>query len=129
MTEYRVMVFGKKGCSKCSILNKRVDKILQKPEWSNFEKMYYDISTVDGLVHFANAECLKANSVPAFLVCRGVEDNRYVKIRQTFDEGHDEQTGRYRVPSYVGLQTDYRSGGVITPTDIEAVFTEAKAGA
>ena len=43
MKDFKVIVFGKKGCDKCKVLNKRLDKLMEKDEWQAFEKEYYDI--------------------------------------------------------------------------------------
>ncbi|MCC7300990.1 MAG: hypothetical protein IT583_07920, partial [Verrucomicrobia bacterium] len=55
---YKIKVFGKEGCAKCKMLNQRLDKLLEEKEWSDFEKEYCDVETVDGLVAFASAECI-----------------------------------------------------------------------
>jgi len=127
MGKFVVQVFGKEGCPKCKVLNRRIDKILGREEWADFEKVYYDITTVEGLVAFGKAECLNAQRIPSFLVCIKDESGEVHKIPERFEEGYDEETGRYRVPTYVGLETDYSRGGVITPDDIERVFREARA--
>ena len=124
MQKFQVQIYGKKGCPKCKVLNKRMDKVLQKKEWGQFEKVYFDITTVDGLVTFGKAEFLNSQRIPSFVVCRIDGDGEPQKIKQTFDEGFDKNS-RYRIPTYVGLQTDYSNNGVITPSDIEHVFQEA----
>lgn len=124
MQKFQVQVFGKKGCPKCKVLNRRMDKILKKEEWKDFEKVYFDITTVDGLVHFGKAECLNSQRIPSFLVCSLDETGEPHKIRQTFPEGKDS-SGTYRVPVFVSLQTDYSNGGVIKPSDVERIFGEA----
>lgn len=125
MGKFLVQVFGKKGCPKCKVLNKRLDKVLAKPEWEGFEKTYSDITTVDGIVNFGKAECLNGQRIPSFLICKVDEKGEARKIMQTFEEGIDEKTGTYRYPAYVRIETDYSNGGVITPADIESVFKEA----
>jgi hypothetical protein len=124
MKDYAVLVFGKEGCDKCKVLNRRIDKLLEKPEWTRIEKKYFDITTVDGLVNFAEAESLHPQRIPALLVCKAKPDGSTERIHQRFTEGYDAD-GVYRVPGYVGLETDYTDGGVITPEDIEKVFREA----
>jgi hypothetical protein len=125
MNKFLVQVFGKKGCPKCKVLNKRLDKVLEKPEWEGFEKSYFDVTTVDGLVNFGKAECLNGQRIPSFLVCKIDDKGQTHKIRQTFKEELDTESGKYRFPTYVGLETDYSEDGVITPQDIETVFREA----
>ena len=124
MQKYQVRIFGKKGCPKCKVLNKRMDKVLKKQEWEHFEKTYFDITTVEGLVNFGKAESLNGQRIPSFFVCTLDEDGEPHRIKQTFAEGFDEN-GLFRFPTYVGLETDYSNGGVITPSDIECVFQEA----
>ena len=124
MKDFAVFVFGKEGCDKCKLLNRRLDKILEKPEWTGFEKRYFDLTTVDGLVNFAEAESLHPQRLPSILVCRNRSDGTTERIRQRFTEGYDAD-GVYRVPGYVGIETDYSNAGVITPEDIEKVFREA----
>ncbi|MFH1706563.1 MAG: hypothetical protein ABIF71_01395 [Planctomycetota bacterium] len=124
MKDYAILVFGKEGCDKCKMLNKRIDKLLDKPDWNGFEKRYFDVTTVDGLVNFAEAESLHPQRIPSFQVHRAKPDGTTERLRQRFVEGYDAD-GIYRVPGYVGLETDYAGGGVITPDDIEKVFREA----
>ena len=66
--KYRVVVFGKSGCPKCKVLNQRLDTLLDKPEWEQFEKVYHSLDTEDGLVSFCKAECINPQRIPAFYV-------------------------------------------------------------
>ena len=127
MKEYTVAVFGKEGCQKCKVLNKRLDKVLEKDEWKNFEKTYYDVGTIDGLVKYADMEILNPQRIPAFIVLKNTEDGKQVRIKEKFEEGIDEKTGKFRYPTFVSLQTDYRSQGVIRPSDITDVLQAATA--
>jgi hypothetical protein len=129
MKDFTVVVFGKKGCDKCAVLNRRLDRILEDPEWERFEKTYYDVTTVEGLVEFSKAEILNPQRIPSFLVMKNRPDGGYERIRETsFEEGFDEETGAYRVPLFIGMQTDYKNGGgIIRPADIKDVLRSAVA--
>ena len=124
MKDYSVMVFGKEGCDKCKILNKRLDSLLEKPGFEKFDKTYHDITTVDGLVNFAKSEVLNPQRIPAFLVLKKSAEGKYDYIREMFEEGPDKN-GKYRVPTYLGLQTDYSNGGVIRPSELKNVLNQA----
>jgi len=126
---FKVQVFGKPGCDKCTQLNKRLDKILADKEWSKFEKEYCDVETVDGLVEFASAECINPQRIPAMLVKKlQVENERYnpVPVRDPRQQP-DKVCGKSKLYQYVGLQTDYTptGKGIISPKMITAVLQEA----
>jgi len=36
---FQIHVFGKAGCDKCAVLNKRLDQMLTEEEWEAFEKV------------------------------------------------------------------------------------------
>ena len=67
---YRIVVFGKKDCAKCKQLNQRIDDLLAEPEWAEFEKCYYELGSVEGLVAFCKAECINPQRIPAFVITR-----------------------------------------------------------
>ena len=126
---FRVMVFGKTGCDKCKLLNKRLDELFTKPEWSEFEKVYYDVETEDGLVPFCRAECISPNRIPAMLVTRWNSDkSRYENIPNPSPDREDAVLKKSRLHSYLGLQTDYSETGqgVITPKMLTSVLDEAR---
>lgn len=127
---YRIKVFGKAGCAKCKTLNQRLDKLLGEKEWSDFEKEYCDVETVDGLVAFASAECINPQRIPALLVTRHREEtDRYEPVITSNPQPRDEICGKSKLYQYVGLQTDYtdEGKGTITPKMITAVLEEARA--
>ncbi len=127
---FQVVVFGKVGCDKCKILQKRVDDLLAKPEWADFEKAYFDVETVDGLVEFCKAECLNPQRLPAMLVRRaagsGVE-----AIPVEPSAVPDPVLGQTRLYHILGLQTDYgaEGRGVVSPRMITSVLEAARASA
>jgi hypothetical protein len=129
-SSYRVEVFGKAGCDKCGTLNQRLDKLLEKPEWADFEKQYWDLETEEGLVAFCEAECINPQRVPALLLSRRNEaTGEYEPVSVPPSTAHDPVCGHSRLYQYLGLQTDYseEGRGVITPKMIAAVLSQARA--
>lgn len=127
---FRVQVFGKPGCDKCSLLNERLDKLLAKPKWQAFEKESCSLETVEGLVAFCEAECVNPQRVPAMLVLRLDEDkDRYAPLPSPRPGARDPICRGARLHQYLGVQTDYgeEGKGVISPRMIEAVLEEARA--
>lgn len=54
-----VNVFGKPGCAKCAMLNRRLDKMLaEDPRYARFHKEYHNVLSEEGLVEFCKSECL-----------------------------------------------------------------------
>ena len=124
--KYQIRVFGKEGCAKCHTLNQRLDKLLNKEEYTDFEKKYCDVETIPGLVDFSEAECINPSRIPAMLVCEwNEEQNEYVPISTKKPGAKDPVCKKSKLYQYVGLQTDYSSNGVITPKMIQHVLTEA----
>ncbi len=126
---YKIQIFGKEGCAKCKTLNQRLDKLLKEKKWSDFEKEYCDVETVDGLVAFATAECINPQRIPAMLVTqRQEETERYVPVQTASPQPCDEVCGKSKLYQYVGLQTDYtdEGKGIISPKMITAVLDEAR---
>ncbi|MGE4488628.1 MAG: hypothetical protein AB7E95_03680 [Kiritimatiellales bacterium] len=125
---YKIQVFGKQGCAKCKTLNQRLDKLLADKEWSEFEKEYCDVETVEGLVAFASAECINPQRIPAMLITRRQEETgRYMPVPTRDPVPHDDVCGKSKLYQYVGLQTDYsdEGKGIISPKMITAVLEEA----
>lgn len=127
---YRIIVFGKEGCPKCKTLNKRLDSLLSKPEWVDFEKKYVDVETEEGLVEFSNAECINPQRIPAFAVAAKTDGQTeaYELLPNPEPDRKDAVCGDSKLYSYLGIQTDYTSkgNGVITPQMIKSVLEEAK---
>jgi len=126
---YKIQVFGKEGCAKCKTLNQRLDKLLDEKKWSDFEKEYCDVETVDGLVAFATAECINPQRIPAMLVThRQEETERYVPVPTETPQPCDKVCGKSKLYQYIGLQTDYseEGKGIISPKMITAVLDEAR---
>ncbi len=127
----RILVFGKPGCDKCKILNQRLDNLLEQPEWQDFEKHYCDVSTEEGLVAFAGAECINPQQIPALLVTRrDPSGGFYIPIPNPRPGVVEEVFGKSKLYPFLGLRTDYSETGrgVISPQMITAVLDEARSG-
>jgi hypothetical protein len=128
--KYQIRVFGKEGCAKCHTLNQRLDKLLAKKDFSDFEKLYCDVETIDGLVAFSEAECVNPSRIPAMLLTRWDEEaEEYAPIPTSEPGKKDPVCKKARLYQYVGLQTDYSQTGkgLITPKMIQTVLAEAMA--
>jgi hypothetical protein len=126
---YQVKVFGKAGCQKCHVLNQRVDRILEQPEWQAFEKWACDVETEDGIIAFSEAECINPSRIPAVLVARWNEPRgEYEPMPNPAPGAPRPAGGKSRLYQYLGLQTDYRDGGggVVTPQMITELLAEAR---
>jgi hypothetical protein len=123
---FQIKVFGKEGCAKCHTLNQRLDKLLAKEQYADFEKKYCDVETIPGLVEFSEAECINPSRIPAMLVCAWDEqEGEYVPISTKNPGVKDSVCKKSKLYQYVGLQTDYSGNGVIAPKMIQAVLSEA----
>lgn len=124
---FEVLVFGKVGCDKCKALLRRVDALLEQPEWAEFERVYLDVETVDGLVEFCRLECLNPQRIPAMVVRRRTAAGS-VPIAAPPGATPDSVLRSSRLYHILGLQTDYERGrGVLTPEMVEAVLRQALA--
>jgi hypothetical protein len=125
---YRIQVFGKLDCDKCKTLNQRLDKLLEREEWQAFEKAYFDVLTVEGMVAFSEAECINPHRIPALLVTRlNPETGEYEPVVNPRPGAPDEVCGAARLYTYQGLQTDYseQGRGLISPRMLTAVLAES----
>lgn len=127
---YQVVVFGKAGCDKCAAMQKRVDELLAKPDGADFEKLYLDVETVDGLVEFCKAECLNPQRLPALMVRRATPAGAEA-IPVEPSASPDLVLGQSRLYHILGLQTDYtdEGRGVVSPRMIAAVLSSAREAA
>lgn len=128
---FRVMVFGKTGCEKCKLLIRRLERLLADGRWQDFELVYADVETEDGLMAFCRAQCINPNRIPALVVMRRSGNGAWEPVPRDRPGAPDAVCGASRLYQYVGLQTDYSEsgGGVITPRMLEAVLAEAQAAA
>lgn len=128
--KYQIRVFGKEGCDKCHTLNQRLDKLLVKEDYSAFGKLYCDVETLDGLVAFAEAECINPARIPAMLVTEWNADaDEYIPVSTRQPGAKDPVCKKAKLYQYLGLQTDYSGTGkgLITPKMIQSILAEAKA--
>lgn len=127
---FELRVFGKPGCDKCAILNQRLDKILAQEARQDFAKKYCNLETEEGLVDFAEAECVNPQRIPALLVTRWNEDAKdYEPVPARGDVPQGDVCGSSRLCTFLGLQTDYSGTGrgVISPRMIDSILSEAVA--
>lgn len=125
--KYQIRVFGKKGCDKCHTLNQRLDKLLENDGYDAFEKLYCDVETIDGLVAFAEAECINPSRIPAMLVTQwNDEEGDYEPVPAKEPGTADAVCKRAKLYQYLGLQTDYShiGKGIISPKMIRSVLAE-----
>ncbi len=126
--KYQIKVFGKEGCDKCHTLNQRLDKLLAKDGFADFEKRYCDVESIDGLVAFAEAECINPSRIPAMLVTAwDAEAGEYLPVQTRQPGAKDATCKKSKLYHYLGLQTDYSGTGVISPKMIQSVLAEATA--
>ena len=126
---YQIKVFGKTGCLKCKVLLERLDKLLGRDEWTDFEPAYHDVATEEGLVAFSQAECINPQRIPAFIVARlDPTTERYVPVPNPAPGEADAVCGKARLYQTLGLQTDYSAegNGIISPKMITKLLGEAK---
>lgn len=128
--QYRITVFGKSGCDKCKVLNQRIDTLLEKDEWGEFEKNYISLDTEEGLVAFCRTECVNPQRIPAFVIEKLDESTNEYRLLENSDPDRGIQNAaNARLYQYVGLQTDYsdQGRGVISPKMIAETLKEARA--
>jgi hypothetical protein len=125
---FQVHVFGKAGCEKCAILNKRLDQLLVQDEWQVFDKVYHDVETVEGLVAFSQTECMNPASIPGFVIAykeSTTDKFNYLPRLMPVDAGRTE--ARSLLYAYHGVQTDYSEigKGVIAPSLVKKMLEQA----
>jgi hypothetical protein len=102
---------------------------LTKDDYAEFEKCYIDVETIDGLVAFAEAECINPSRIPAMLVTAWDEEKAdFIPLSTVTPGAKDAVCKKSKLYQYVGLQTDYSDvgKGIISPKMIKAILTEAK---
>lgn len=129
MTKYQIRVFGKEGCDKCHTLNQRIEKLLIKKEYADFEKLYCDVETIDGLVAFAEAGCINPSRIPAALITVWNDLlGSYVPLSNKEPGEADPVLKKSKLYQFLGLQTDYSDvgKGVISPKMIKKILDEVE---
>lgn len=114
----KVHVFGKTGCAKCAVLQKRLDSLLERDEYKGkFVKEYDNVLTPEGLVRFCRVQCVNPNKIPAMVIA---DENGQ------FMEGDMNPNAPYTY-QYLGIQTDYsdKGKGIIPPDLIEEILKRA----
>ncbi len=126
--KFQVLVFGKNGCDKCKILNQRLDGLLEKDEWQDFEKVYCSLDTEEGLVAFAQTECINPQRIPALALTSRAANGTYTFIPNRKPDAPAAVFKSSKLYPILGLQTDYSAvgKGVISPAMITAALTEAR---
>ncbi|MFA4945630.1 MAG: hypothetical protein WC789_13140 [Lentisphaeria bacterium] len=124
---FRITVFGKAGCEKCKQLNRRLDELLAKPEWGDFEKAYRDVETIDGLVAFSQMECLNPNRIPAAVVLARTAAGGYEPLPNPQPGAADAALKNSKLYTLLGIQTDYAGTGTITPPMLTSLLRQARA--
>ena len=125
--KYQIRVFGKEGCDKCHTLNQRLEKLLNKQEYVDFDKLYCDVETIDGLVAFSEAECINPSRIPAMLMTQWNEaEQEYIPVNTKTPGSNDTVCKKSKLYQYLGLQTDYSNigKGIISPKMIQAILNE-----
>jgi hypothetical protein len=128
--KFRIDLFGKSGCAKCKVLGQRLDKLLVKEEWRDFEKKYYDVETEEGIITFCESECVNPQRIPAIILRqKNYKTGEYEPVANRVPGEPDEVCGNSRLYQYLGLQTDYteQGKGIISPKMITKVMSEAMA--
>ena len=113
-----VHVFGKTGCAKCAVLQKRLDALLERDEYKDrFVKEYDNVLTPEGLVRFCRVQCVNPNKIPAMVIAD--ENGQFL-------EGDMNPNPPYTY-QYLGIQTDYsdKGKGIIPPDLIEKILRRA----
>jgi len=123
MKRFQVAVFGKEGCDKCEAVKKRLNKILQEKPYEEFEFVYCDLGTVEGLVRFCRCEVLNPQRIPSLMVYHRQADQQRddpspVRCKRKLATEEEIET-------FLALETDYKATGVITPKMIEEVLNQA----
>lgn len=129
MSKLVINVFGKHGCAKCAMLNRRIDQLIAKAPYDVFDKVYRDVLTEEGLVTFCKAECLNPSRIPAMVVSRREDDGSEHYLENPAPGKADPVCRDSRLFQFVGIQTDYspEGKGVITPEMVQSVLDEALA--
>jgi len=127
MKTLKAAVFGKQGCDKCDLLKRRLGKLLQEEAYAGVEMEYLDLGTIEGLIRFSQAEVLNPQRIPCLFVynMEGAESGqslRPLRFRKKVSSLNEEEA---EIETYLSLETDYRTSGVITPNAIREVLDQA----
>ena len=123
-----VNVFGKPGCAKCAMLNRRLDKMLaEDPRYARFHKEYHNVLSEEGLVEFCKSVCLNPSRIPAMVIsCADSEGKSHYLVNPDPD-AFDSVCRHSKLYQFLGVQTDYseEGKGIISPEMIKSILDEA----
>lgn len=123
-----VNVFGKPGCAKCAMLNRRLDKMLaEDPRYARFHKEYHNVLSEEGLVEFCKSKCLNPSRIPAMVIsCADSEGKSHYLVNPDPD-AFDSVCRHSKLYQFLGVQTDYseEGKGIISPEMIKSILDEA----
>lgn len=122
-----VNIFGKEDCDKCTMLNRRIDKLLKEDTYAAFVKKYHDVLSEDGLLRFCVAQCLNPSRIPAMIISR-IDSNGKEEFILNPDAGKvDKICKDSKLHQLLGLQTDYSDvgKGLLTPKMLKAILDKA----
>lgn len=123
-----VNVFGKPGCAKCAMLNRRLDKMLaEDPRYARFHKEYHNVLSEEGLVEFCKSECLNPSRIPTMVIsCADSEGKSHYLVNPDPD-AFDSVCRHSKLYQFLGVQTDYseEGKGIISPEMIKSILDEA----
>ena len=125
MKRFQVAVFGKQGCDKCKVLKNRLKKILAADPYGDFELIYYDLGTIEGLVRFCQCEMLNPQRIPSFLIFEKEDRSGITSLRPLGYREEMSDPGGEPLDTFMGLETDYTSTGTLTPGMIRELLEKA----
>lgn len=123
MKRFQVALFGKEGCDKCEVLKKRLNKILQEKPYEEFEFVYCDLGTLEGLVRFCSSEVLNPQRIPSFIVSHNPTGRQEASFSPVMCR--KRVSAEEEIETFLALETDYKTNGVITPQMIKDVLDQA----
>lgn len=123
MKRFQVVLFGKEGCDKCEVLKKRLNKILQEKPYEEFELVYCDLGTVEGLVRFCRCEVLNPQRIPSFMVYhKQAAQHEAVPAPVRYKK---KVFAEEEIETFLALETDYKTTGIVTPAMIRNALDQA----
>ena len=123
-----VNVFGKPGCAKCAMLNRRLDKMLaEDPRYARFHKEYHNVLSEEGLVEFCKSECLNPSRIPAMVISCADSEGKSHYLFNPDPDAFDSVCRHSKLYQFLGVQTDYseEGKGIISPEMIKSILDEA----
>jgi len=124
----QALVLGKPGCRKCEVLKSRLESLLKREEWRDFELAYHDVTSESGIVELCRAECVNPSRLPALLLRAADGEGRWQPIPRPEAGAADAVLGDSSLYQYVGIQTDYSDSGqgVVSAAMLRHVLERAR---